>query len=1642
MNKILSWKINNTSYGYIFPTNGSYISNAISEDSPLWVNIIGEISTWSLDTYKNNFNKMAAEVKNKFGVTIPWKDEYWDLGVGGSVGGVNIVMLSGKGGDGGYSDGVEIGPEVYEEFNKMIDAELQKAREAIEKKNAEVKAFVEAKVTETISAAKQTIAETKAEIDETRDELEGKLEGATEALDKAAALFELGEGGIDGEAIKDVMNSVSAHTTWLNTYSGTVADFQTDYDIATQRLGEMTVASSVTDGLFSQFATSMNVMSGTVGSVERTMNAAYGEIRDAAEWIDTNKDSVANVSRFISASAALIEDKIKYIDNELTSVIERTVDGKNATIRDEIKAETASGLTNVRNEMNALSGSILQELTHYAPDSAITSMGERMDAMDTTMSTWMTKTDSAMSMTHDLREEWSIESGKISTVTNLLASTDPNGDIQYWVSGDTGEEIRVYKIDDGVWNDDGGNVYPDSRVYVHYSETLGSYINQEVSSITLSVMGTDNMTAAIRLAVEEDAEKGGEAIISLVADKVVIDADIIAKAISAKTANIGGIMIGNGIVESMARFYTGEVYHAVSAYTISEDEPPLILRVIQSVNDGDPVYYLRTDNILEDKFVTQVSEEWWLYIRPIFYENDFINFGFPCISNEDGKYVPRFEGISVPPLNVYSVQEIIEVDGVNETQEVFYFSSSTVDIINIEVHQNEYNEWIDDDGNMYSDTSVFEIPQTSPAFKLNGRDGTISAFNAEIVGAITATSLTLGNGQGIDDYVSGKIPTGLTNESKVNELISAFVETEEFKNSITDGYVSEDYLEEWYKTQSGLTEEQVQEMIESAAGAEVNIPLEKKDLGDGGVRHTIKIGDKEYSWDTYDVGDYVLLGKEKSGTTNGKTTSTLISKNGLLEANNAIIYGEIHANAGSIGGMVLRNNMLEVTDSENSNNAVAFLNGSNEYESDINGKLIIASGIKNDNYYYKYVCNDTNAPYNYVYTKKDYSIAHGNKENETLEVFTYDEDTNEYTLAQDVVYFHSINSPTNNTQKKYSKRIVYRNDEGSDIVETVCEYLTLEHNETFDNFTKQNNVWTILSGVSTSDGYIQMSIMLNIPTSPSGDFKQETLYTGYINTHDYVGGYLDGIGNPKATYFYKFYRTISLGTYVGRETEYYIFGDITGRVFDSYVYRVKNSKETVVNYNYYPCVGEIIIKNTSTNKEIECQINPIPFNFNGGLYYEVLLPDDEALSGRMLAIEMSGSECTLYDIVMDYSHTIEKTEEDSDGIIYIYNKAGLAVPQYTAVKSDYFYYSGLNGMICYRAVKKGDDNPSNIYYYNDTMKQMIYFILRDKTESMLVSFKPSEYEHKVTNKSENANTKIFSDGTIITTNLQAQDGYFGGNIDSGGIFKGVLNCSEGYFKNADINVKNISGKVILNKDDIFAYKNDTQTLFEIKDVSLAATQTTQYVDVSSYSTSVQNSNGNNDGQYYGGQEIILAEIFIPAGSVITGITIPNIEVVLNRYAPHRRTNNSCSVEVYAKYVGYSNNIVTQKCTASTHKGSGWSNVKKTLSFGFTFSTSTVNRTLQIILKYRIHLSTYSLLGCDKAYFNLQVTPKGRIVINYTKVPNKTAVGNNGAKLMSPNGAVISVIDGTINILSSNNKFGLNITDSGIFKISGGTRSSL
>ena len=173
------------------------------------------------------------------------------------------------------------------------------------------------------------------------------------------------------------------------------------------------------------------------------------------------------------------------------------MDGRNATIKDEIMTETSAAVTNVRNVMNGLSGTLENTITRLnGIDGQLTTLGEKWNATSGTMEQWINVSNSAMSLSHDLRDTLSVESGKLSTVANLTAETDGNGNIIYYVSGTTGDEIIVSH--DGVnWVDAHGTTYAEERVYVHWSLAIGSYIQQQASSITMSVMDGKGLPAAI-----------------------------------------------------------------------------------------------------------------------------------------------------------------------------------------------------------------------------------------------------------------------------------------------------------------------------------------------------------------------------------------------------------------------------------------------------------------------------------------------------------------------------------------------------------------------------------------------------------------------------------------------------------------------------------------------------------------------------------------------------------------------------------------------------------------------------------------------------------------------------------------------------------------------------------------------------------------------------------------------------------------------------------------------------------------------------------------------------------------------------------------------------------------------------------------
>ena len=582
MNRILSWKVDVGVYAYIYlPNSTTHISSRITEDSPMWSDIINVVSTWDEPTYKSHFEKMADEIKQRFGVILSYQEDFFNFADENSTNGTNIVILAGEDGQGGNTNGIIGGgtgdaAAVYDAFLAAIDAKLAAARADIEAENTAVKEFLQAQITNTISEAQKKIEETKEELDATKEEMTGRLDDATDALNKAAELFELGDGNIDGEAIKQAFNSLEEIEDWMGEYSESVVDMKTDYDAASQMMGQIGTGEDVTKGCFSKMASSMSVISGTVGTVRSDLNAAQGTISNIASWYDQYASAATEAAQYINASAATIENNVKYVaGGGITSQIKSTIDGMRGEIKDEVLAETQDGITNVTQTLNSFSASISSEIAHLAPDSALTSMGERMDAMNAHMSEWMTKTDSAMSMTMDLREDWSIESGKISSVSSMIAETGADGSPIYYVSADTGSEIVVTKTETGEYVDADGNVYPAHQAYVHYGEMLASYIKQTASSMTLSVMNEDNMTAAIKLAIKDNGN-GPEGIITMVAEEVIIDADIIAKAISAKTANIGGVIIDYGSIyctaatpEALGEYYY-ELTYVSSAFTHDE----------------------------------------------------------------------------------------------------------------------------------------------------------------------------------------------------------------------------------------------------------------------------------------------------------------------------------------------------------------------------------------------------------------------------------------------------------------------------------------------------------------------------------------------------------------------------------------------------------------------------------------------------------------------------------------------------------------------------------------------------------------------------------------------------------------------------------------------------------------------------------------------------------------------------------------------------------------------------------------------------------------------------------------------------------------------------------------------------------------
>ena len=546
MNRILSWKIKSGVYAYVYPpTSESHISNRIPEDSTYWKDAIDALSAKTI--YAEYISNMAHEVFIKFGINIPIEDDditkYWGFANDNSS---NIILLAGKDGENASLTNPFIDDTVFDKINNIVDEKLNETKDTLSEENAKVWNYIQEEVRTEMSSAKKELNEVKTRLESVSTNLTEKLDSASESIEKAAKLFELSE-DITSDDIKNVFS-------FVNDNSDDIINIKTDYDNINQTISSIEDVENIGDGLFGKIATHLNIISGSVSSVSEVANAAYGISEQNAFWIDKNSDTIIEATRFINANSGIIMDKIDYIDNSLISTLESSMDAKDAEIRNIIMTETNDAITNVRSSLNAISGIVEDTIIKEDSDGSLSNLGKRMNAAESSIEEWITTSDSAMSIALDVRETWNSESGKLSTVSNLVAETDGFGNIVYYISGLTnnGEvfENRVKRtIDeesgDVIYVDDDGYRYTEDLVYTHLSPILSSYISQTSSGITLSVISGGGLVSAVEMVINEN-----ESFINLVASKVVVDAEMIAKSISSNTANIGGIVIGNGRISS------------------------------------------------------------------------------------------------------------------------------------------------------------------------------------------------------------------------------------------------------------------------------------------------------------------------------------------------------------------------------------------------------------------------------------------------------------------------------------------------------------------------------------------------------------------------------------------------------------------------------------------------------------------------------------------------------------------------------------------------------------------------------------------------------------------------------------------------------------------------------------------------------------------------------------------------------------------------------------------------------------------------------------------------------------------------------------------------------------------------------------
>lgn len=579
MARIFSWKINSGKYAYLLKddVNNTYIRNKITDKQEL-LRISNTVFGYTENQYASEFSNLRDEVLTKYGKDIGSNySVFYDTG--GEDNSRQLILLSGKDGESGGNSHTSqngiLSEYDYNILSEAINSEFESFRNQSELLSNEIKEYIQNSVGSTLHDALLQINNARAELDEMRENLTQVLAQDAEVI---AALSEFTGG--TSEELASILEQTAAMQNWISENESSIMNIVADYNEVGQYglIGENT---NVSEGIFGKIGQCINALSGTVGTVSQQFNAANAVIETVAQWVDESAGTVSHLANTMNAQAGIVETVAQYMEGNQNNSLYSQINAQAGEMVDSLNTQTNERLTAINQVLSSVSGVVSTTMTNLDTISGnINTIENTMDVLSGQITESLTMFDQVNGTAMDLREQWNQASGILRTVANMVADITDDGEFLYEAIPVNSELESIRNLQLEATLENGNEIYANSDVsltanptthiathqsedyivQVQYSQASSSYIQQMSDSIMMGVTSGD-LISTIGLSVDGETSK-----INLLADKIILDGEVIAQTLIAEQADIGGVVIGCGEISSSSE--TG-CYKLDSAGTIN-----------------------------------------------------------------------------------------------------------------------------------------------------------------------------------------------------------------------------------------------------------------------------------------------------------------------------------------------------------------------------------------------------------------------------------------------------------------------------------------------------------------------------------------------------------------------------------------------------------------------------------------------------------------------------------------------------------------------------------------------------------------------------------------------------------------------------------------------------------------------------------------------------------------------------------------------------------------------------------------------------------------------------------------------------------------------------------------------------------------